>query len=261
MLQGACGNATLSAGGMVGLSDLLRSGQWLKLAKLVIELRERGHASLRGAASWAGSPMLPDWLRRRLSPELSDFDFSFSPVHPQQAAAYNLPQKRWQEFHGRDRSTEGFRRHMYEYYDIGFANVATTLGWQIECRDPTQDKRVFEYCYSIPIEQYLVGGQTRSLVRRAMRGRLPDSTLDRTTRGLQSADWFLTMGSRRKQMQEELLQLRKSSLANRLLDLDRLSKLLNDWPADGFDREPVIDSWCLALSRGLSVGNFIRQFE
>jgi asparagine synthase (glutamine-hydrolysing) len=94
-----------------------------------------------------------------------------------------------------------------------------------------------------------------------MRGRLPDSTLDRTTRGLQSADWFLTMGSRRKQMQEELLQLRKSSLANRLLDLDRLSKLLNDWPADGFDREPVIDSWCLALSRGLSVGNFIRQFE
>jgi asparagine synthase (glutamine-hydrolysing) len=261
LLQGACGNATISAGGLVGLSDLLRSGRWLALAQLVYSLRKRGHVSLHGAASWATGPILPEWLRRRLGPEMADFDFAFSPVHPAQAAAHNLREKTWKEFYGGKRTTHGFRRHMFEYYDAGFANAASTLGWGVELRDPTQDKRIFEYCFAIPIEQYLAGGQTRSLVRRAMRGHLPASTLARTTRGLQSADWFLTMGAQRRQMAEELARIRLSPTANRLLDLDRLDRLLDTWPGTGFERPEVSDSWQLALGRGLSVGNFIRQLE
>jgi asparagine synthase (glutamine-hydrolysing) len=261
MLHGACGNATISAGGMVGLGDLFRSGRWLTLARLVLALRKGGHASFRGAASWATAPVLPQWMRRRLGPEMAAFDLAFSPVHPEQAATHNLQERAWKEFYGADGSTEAFRRSMFEYFDGGFSNVATTLGWELELRDPTQDKRIFEYCFSIPIEQYLVGGQTRSLVRRAMRGYLPASTLARTTRGLQSADWFLTMGARRREMAEELARIRMSPLANRLLDLDRLGRLLETWPGEGFERASVSDSWHLALVRGLSVGNFIRQFE
>jgi asparagine synthase (glutamine-hydrolysing) len=192
---------------------------------------------------------------------VANFDFAFSPVNPKQAAEHDLKQKAWEEFYGADLSPEGFRRQMFDYYDPGFVNVSTTVAWQVELRDPTQDKRIFEYCFAIPVEQYLVGGQTRSLVRRAMRGYLPASTLARTERGLQSADWFMTMGARRKEMADELTRIRKSPVANRVLDLDRLQMLLDTWPEDGFERESVSDAWHLALSRGLSAGNFIRQFD
>jgi hypothetical protein len=37
--------------------------------------------------------------------------------------------------------------------------------------------------------------------------------------------------------------------------------LLDTWPSAGYEREEVSDAWHLALSRGLSAGNFIRQFD
>ena len=128
-------------------------------------------------------------------------------------------------------------------------------------RDPTQDKRVFEFCYSIPIEQFLAEGQTRSLVRRAMRGRIPESTLACRDRGLQAADWYMTMSARRPELLSELALIRLSPMANRLLDLDRLQRMLEHWPVSGLETQEVSHSWHLALSRGIAAGHFIRQFE
>jgi asparagine synthase (glutamine-hydrolysing) len=261
ILQGACGNATISFGGMIALSDLFIHGHWFKLARLARTLRKRGYASWRGAASFALGSVMPGSLRRRVNRELNEFSFAFSPVHPAQAATHNLIQKTKDEFFGSDTNPREFRRQMFEYYDTGFVNGAASLGWGVSLRDPTQDKRIFEFCFSIPIEQYLVGGQTRSLVRRAMKGRLPDATLACTTRGLQSADWFLTMGSRLDDMKQELRYIQNSPTARRLLDLDRLQILLEKWPADGFADSAISDSYNLALIRGLSAGNFIRHFE
>jgi asparagine synthase (glutamine-hydrolysing) len=94
-----------------------------------------------------------------------------------------------------------------------------------------------------------------------MKGRLPDATLACTTRGLQSADWFLTMGSRLDDMKQELQCIQKSPTAQRLLDLDRLQMLLETWPSNSFADNSISDSYNLALIRGLSAGNFIRHFE
>jgi asparagine synthase (glutamine-hydrolysing) len=124
-----------------------------------------------------------------------------------------------------------------------------------------QDKRVFEFCLAIPVEQYLAEGQSRSLVRRAMRDRLPAEILACTTRGLQGADWYLTMGSRRAEMADELRRIAESPTAQRLLDIKRLQHLLDTWPDSGYEEPSVSNSWHLALSRGLSAGNFIRHFE
>jgi len=261
MLQGACGNATISAGGLTGLSELFLQGKWLRLIQLIDQLREHGHTGLRNALSFATGPILPQWIRKLLSPELASFNFDFCPARPELVVSRGLREKTLAEFFGHDNSVAGFRRHMFDYYDVGFANGALSLGWDIEARDPTQDKRIFEFCYAIPIEQYLVGGQTRSLVRRAMKGSLPESTLACTDRGLQAADWYLTLGARRDQMAAELAAIRLSPAAHRLLDLERMSSLLETWPKDGFELEAVSDSWHLALVRGLSAGNFIRNFE
>ena len=61
LLQGVCGNATISFGGLVGLADLFRSGRWVTLGRQIRLLRAKGHTSWRGGASWAmgglGAPL------------------------------------------------------------------------------------------------------------------------------------------------------------------------------------------------------------
>ena len=261
LLQGVGGNATISFGGLIGLADLFRGGHWLRLLRLTRELRAGGYTSWRGAASWATGWIVPQWIRRRYHPEMRHFSLSYSAVHPQLAAEYRLEEKALAEFYGSETSTAAVRRSFYEYFDPGVHNAVAAAGWQIEQRDPTLDKRIFEFCFGIPIEQYLVGGQSRSIIRRAMEGRLPASTVRRTTRGLQAADWYLTVGAARPRLYAELTRMERSPLVRHVLDTARLRSLLDTWPASGYHTSEVNDAWHLALTRGIAAGSFLAQYD
>jgi len=261
LLQGAGGNATISFGGLIGLSELFRHGHWIRLVRLTHELRAGGYTSWRGAASWATGWIVPQWMRRLYHPDMRGFSLSFSAVHSQLAAKYRLEEKALAEFYGVESSAASVRRSFYEYFDPGVNNGAAAAGWQIEQRDPTLDKRIFEFCFGIPIEQYLVGGQSRSIIRRAMEGRLPESTLRRTTRGLQAADWYLTVGAARPQLSAELTRIERSPLVRHVLDTARLRSLLDTWPETGYHTSRVSDAWHLALTRGMAAGSFLAQYD
>jgi asparagine synthase (glutamine-hydrolysing) len=261
LLQGAGGNSTISFGGLIGLSDLFRRGQWTKLFRLTRELRAGGHTSWRGAASWATGWLVPSWLRRLYHPEMRNFSLDFTAVHPQLLSEFKLRKKALEEFYGVETTPASVRRSLYEYYDPGVHNAAAAAGWQIEQRDPTQDKRIFEFCFGIPIEQFLVGGQSRSLIRRAMQGRLPDSTLRRTTRGLQAADWYVTVRAALPQLSAELTRIERSPLARHIIDTARLRTLLDTWPRSGYHTSQVSDAWHLALTRGIAAGSFLADHD
>ena len=261
LLQGVSGNGTISFGGLIGLSDLFRRGRWFTLLRQTRELRAGGHTSWRGAAAWATGPVTPMWLRRLFDPEMRGFSFAFSPVHPDRAAEYHLKQRVQDGFFGAENSSAAVRRQMYEYFDPGVANAAAAAGWQIEQRDPTQDKRIYDFCYGIPMEQYLAGGQSRSLVRRAMQGRLPESTLKRTDRGLQAADWYLVVGAQRVRLLAELPRAERSPLVRHLIDTARLRTLLHTWPADGYHQPSVNEEWHLALTRGIAAASFLAEYD
>jgi asparagine synthase (glutamine-hydrolysing) len=239
---------------------MLRSGHWLKLLRLTRQLRAGGYTSWRGGASWATGWLVPQWLRRLYHPEMRGFSLSYTAVHPQLAAEYRLKEEALAQFYGVESSSESVRRSL-DFYDPGVNNGVAAAAWQVEQRDPTQDKRIFEFCLGIPIEQYLAGGQSRSLIRRAMQGRLPDSTLRRTTRGLQSADWYLTVAAARPQLSAELTRIERSPLACRVLDTARLRTLLDTWPSSGYHTAQVSDAWHLALTRGIAVGSFLAQYD
>jgi len=261
LLQGAGGNATISFGGLIGLSELFRHGHWIRLVRLTHELRAGGYTSWRGAASWATGWIVPQWMRRLYHPDMRGFSLSFSAVHSQLAAKYRLEEKALAEFYGVESSAASVRRSFYEYFDPGVNNGAAAAGWLVEQRDPTLDKRIFEFCFGIPIEQYLVGGQSRSIIRRAMEGRLPESTLRRTTRGLQAADWYLTVGAARPQLSAELTRIERSPLVRHVLDTARLRSLLDTWPETGYHTSQVSDAWHLALTRGMAAGSFLAQYD
>jgi len=261
LLSAAGGNSTISFGGLIGLSELFRRGRWIKLLRLTHELRAGGHTSWRGAAGWATGWIIPQRLLRLYHPTMRGFSMSYSAVHPQIAEQYALREHALAEFFGVDGSTDSVRCSLYEYYDPGIHNAAAAAGWQVEQRDATLDKRLYEFCFGIPIEQYLAGGQARSLIRRAMEGRLPQSTLRRTTRGMQSADWYMTLRAARPHLSVELTRIECSPLARHLLDIPRLRTLLDTFPDSGYHSSEVSDAWHLALTRGIAAGSFLAQHD
>lgn len=261
LLNGNCGNSTLSYDGMHAFSAWFRSGQWGTLARVARQLTSTGNASARSIVRNAVWPSLPFWLRRVTDPHMRGFSLDYSILHPEIARRLDLERTAFRDLNHNSPDGRTMLRTLLEYGDVADTPIAAQGGWQLDFRDPTYDRRIVEFCLTAPLEEFLRGGQQRSLARRAMAGRLPPSTLSRTQRGRQSADWYLNLGSVRGRMAAEVEHLQSSPLASRMLDLTRMHSLIENWPSDGFERLDVNRSHHIALTRGFSVGRFLMQYD
>jgi asparagine synthase (glutamine-hydrolysing) len=132
-------------------------------------------------------------------------------------------------------------------------------GWGVDVRDPTLDRRLVEFCLSIPLEEYLRGGVPRSLIRRAMFGRLPTAILQERRKGYQAADWHIGMTAGRETLAGEIERLAKLDVACKTLDIARMQRLVREWPAGSWSSNAVTAEYRLALLRGTSAGHFLRK--
>jgi asparagine synthase (glutamine-hydrolysing) len=141
--------------------------------------------------------------------------------------------------------------------------AATRLLHGLESRDPMADRRLFELCLSIPDEQFLYRGEPRALMRSAMAGIVPDEILDQRRRGIQSADWPERFATARSEFAAEMSRLEASPLANRILDLPRLRRVIDTWPATTreWHGRAARDGVLVTLSQAFGAGRFLRQFE
>jgi len=261
LLNGNCGNSTLSYEGLPALSTWFHSGEWATLARVAWQLRKAKSASLRLMLRHAVWPSLPFWLRRITDPHMRSFTLDYTPLRPEIVERMGLRRDALNDMAGISLDGRNALRTLLAYGDPSDTTVGPQGGWQLDSRDPTYDRRVVEFCLTVPLEEFVRGGQLRSLARRAMVDRLPSSTLNRTMRGRQSADWYLNLKAVRGRMAAEVERLRGSPLASRILDLQRMSSLIANWPSDGFERNEVISSYHITLTRGLSVGRFLMQYD
>ena len=250
LLQGTAGNATLSFehGGI--FRHLLRRGHWLSVLRTAKTLRNNGAMSFRASFRHAAG-----WPRVSSAPP----DLTFSPVHPDLLRTYDLLPRLADRLESDHLDLPQYRRRFFDIGDDGLVNAAVRDRFGIDLRDPTNDKRLWEFSYAIPPEQHVVGHHFRSLIRRAMRGRLPRATLLRYKRGMQSADWPHTLTSARPALLAELERIEAFAPAQSMLDLPRLRHLLTDWPTTGFDTPEIIASRHFALTRGIAAGYFLRS--
>ncbi len=261
LLSGSLGNATISYSGSDIIHESFRRGHWLKAFRQAVQLRRSGVSSGRDAASLTLFSVLPWTLRTRLDPSIRGVSLRDSAILPERGRTLNLVDqvRRYGSL-----SKSGLPPLMDSFFHanvLGDFDLMANSGWGIELRDPTADKRVFEFCASIPLEQYLVDKPGRSLIRRAMRGRLPDSTLDRRNRGLQSADWYESLTRVRAGLAAELVLLEGSPGARSLLDLDRLRSAVDRWPSSAREAEDQGMLYRAILPDGVAVGYFIRRCE
>lgn len=271
VLVGAMGNLTFSYDGNGYLPDLLMKGRWGTLARELWMGGPRARVFKRTFRQ-ALLPNLPAGLQKRLIAWRDGKDAdplqSWSPL----AEAYA---RRMQV---RERAAElGFDPDFLpaptpqEYRRRMLANAATESGDMqagldllhgLPTRDPTRHRPLLEFCFAIPVEQYLHRGTRRWLARRLLRGKVPDMVLRETRRGRQAADWSSRLRPRRAALLEELDFLAADPDVADRIDIARLRRALEEMPdddralrtADGVTLQ-------LALSRGLTTARLIRYIN
>ena len=78
----------------------------------------------------------------------------------------------------------------YALTQLGMFDTAMGMLHGLLIRDPSKDKRIVEFCASLPVEYYLLDSYERGMIRGFMKGIVPDDILfDLYRRGLQSADY------------------------------------------------------------------------
>lgn len=261
MLHGLSGNATVSADGWEAMTTWFRTGHWIKLFEFANNLRNRGELSFKASLVLATNGLMPRWLKKQIKPGARELNLNYTAVNPGIVQEYDLVEKAFQKRHGDLPSIRTQRARFFERFDPAPINAAVAARFGMENRDPLGDKRVFEFCFSIPIEQYAAQAQSRSLVRRAMKDRLPASTLARNVRGQQGADWYLTVAEALPDLRDEIPVIEQSPVARHFLDIERLKKLTNTWPDTGHELPAIMDSWNYALTRGVALGYMIRKSD
>jgi asparagine synthase (glutamine-hydrolysing) len=262
ILEGGAGNGTISWETHAIFSRFFRKGQWGKLLKTAYLLRKHGGTSVRQVTKATFGDLLPGWGHRLLVPA-SRLNNPYSPLaHPDLIRRSALPQKISDYMFGNTISRLADEHAIYlAEADHGPVHAAVQGAVKMEVRDPTADKRLYDFCFSIPPEQYIVGGHSRSLARRAMKGRLPEATLARYNRGLQGADWYIAMQEALPSLREEVSLQERSPAARLFLDFPKMQNLLNSWPESGYHTAEVVSVWHTTLTRAISMGYFLRSHD
>jgi asparagine synthase (glutamine-hydrolysing) len=115
------------------------------------------------------------------------------------------------------------------FSQTGSAETKISLYNGIARRDPTKDKRVIEFCCKLPLNQFFMQGQERSLIRRAMVDILPDKVrLNYNIKGIQSADWVQRLQPEWKSMCKELECMLQRGTFKYYIDANKVKKVIND---------------------------------
>jgi asparagine synthase (glutamine-hydrolysing) len=262
ILDGTGGNGTISWETQAIFSDYFRKGRWIKLAKTAYRLRKNGGTSIRAATRATLGDLLPPWAHRLLIPK-AQLQNPYSPLaNPELIRRQALQEKMSSLMCGTIASNLAADHALYiEQADFGPIHAAIQAVANIDLRDPTADKRVYDFCFGIPAEQYLVGGHSRSLARRAMKERLPDAMVKRYSRGLQGADWYLAVKDALPSLKQEVLLQEQSPEARRTVDLPKVFNLLDNWPESGYHTPEVFTKWHSRLTRAISMGYFLRTHD
>ncbi len=235
LLTGQMGNAVLSWWGRPRAAQRLR--RWTR-AGAAIRARIRRRADESAQVPWR----------------------SYSSIHPAFARDVRLaevmveaghdPHLRWP-----GRSDRDARLALLKPRTSPIGAFWSHLGraFEVEVRDPCQDRQLLECSWSLPPHLWN-DGQPRAVIRRVMEGRVPDVVRRHPGGHYQSADLALRLRACQAALYEALEEIAGSPLAASVVDLARcrdiVDRLQSFHPPDGRETKAV-------LMRGIEAGLFL----
>jgi asparagine synthase (glutamine-hydrolysing) len=253
MLTGEAGNFTISAGlGVDTLGDLVHSGAWGRWRREARALRRRGDFSWLQMLNASFGSWLPESLYARLRgrrPELPPF------VAP---AWQDAMRRQLEAADGDVRPPRDSAARRWKYLrtaDPGNYRKRSLAEWGVEERDPTNDRRLVDFCFSLPPEALLDGGVRRPALRQALSGRVPASLLDQRLRGQQMPDWYEQI--RGDEVRAFARDSAASGAAGSVIDLAAVNEAARTWPTSGWEDRPIIYLYRMQLLRTLAAAGFV----
>ncbi len=186
LLDGVGGDQLFQCGDIF-LADLLRGGQWLEAVHQV-RRPDRTHDWAR-LKTWGVEPLLPAWWRaRRARQQNRLFTQDYLERLPPRWFRHSF--LREHQLLERERAARPLRRTSsfvmaeaqayieFAYFPRVFALLSGFVADAgLELRSPLLDQRLVRFALQRPWSDRVDGAETKNLLRRAMRGRLPDSVL------------------------------------------------------------------------------------
>ncbi|MDD5597012.1 MAG: asparagine synthase-related protein [Victivallaceae bacterium] len=257
-LVGRGGNVTVSFCGQgdhsKGLADLIRNFDYLRLFY--------GKDKIKMWAKALFPEMIVNVGRqfRRRPFRLSEDWRNFSAINPVFAEKLGIADI--QPFTEDAMIFKDFRRAKFENYFRGIgadfhSGVQSEYG--LRTADPTYDKKLLEFCFGIPDDQYRRYGVSRFLIRRAFNGKMPETTLWNQNRGLQAADLVLRVAAESGRVENIIGKLKNSEAAREILDLEKMTVILSR--IQGEKNFNIFLQAGNILLRGLMVGLFLLRHE
>ena len=268
VLNGGGGNLGLSWEGRGAFAHWATSGHWRTLLRELWAIAPGIKPFSRAFLSRVAVPLGPDWLWRlytRVKYGAAQETWQrYSLLNPDLARSLKL-ESRAEELDVQLRRLSDYREIRAKYLASDDAEGAelcrmarSTYG--IDYRSPLQDRRLLEWCLSVPEEQYWRNGKPRWLMRRIMAGRLPEAVVGNRSRGSPGADWHYQMTRQLPLIREQVEVLSGDADVAALIDFPRIRKMLDDWPkltpVDADD--PLSYLLPAALPHALAVGQYIR---
>lgn len=268
LLGGQIGNFTISWAGWSQVVEHFLRGHLLRTFRHWRQFyRHSPFSHFTSARKLLLDPVAPDrialWSDRRRRPHRIAPWHDHAPIQPEFASEMRVEARAAKVGHDflyrMQRGERAAGLTMIDY--IGDWQAAEMALHGVEIRDPTADLDVVAYCFGVPPEQYLAEDVHRSLIRRAMWGRLPELVLTNRLMGNQAADWYEKLEVKRGELMAQVAELASSPLASRVIDIPRLQRALESWPADGWHTRQIVEEYQLALTRGIAGGRFLRWIE
>jgi len=269
LLNAGFGNHTFSYSGFGRLSQLFKTGQWLKLRRELHLLRKKGYNTRHLMIADVIKPSLPDWYchwrirqKAKQAPSWEQFSAVDKNYARETGAQDRLQEQQnvrayWDYWSSWRQRSEPFQLAR----QIAQGGGADVL-YGFDQRDPSGDRRVAEFCLALPERFYLRDGVNRRLVRCGMRHFLPRSIVDEHKIGLQDADWFARVERNREQIKQRYRQFREDPDVSQLFDIEKIDEMWAEFDATDWRTAPRRKAvrMQLALLGPLHAGSYVRWF-
>ena len=249
LLTGANGNFSISLGGMGALADVAREngvGGWWRIANttdapwrtilnqsfghsLPKPVHRLIHRKLVGAPAHQEYPLFKPALRDRMRGAATVAD---------------------------TRPPASYRSTIQQLYrPLDYADRLGLALHDIDLRDPTADRRLIEFCLSLPADQIVGAHGQRPIYDRAFADRVPEAVRTSPIKGFQGADWFEIYDP--EEIRAGFRRYSANSLVRELIELEQIDPILDSWPTVSGYRRASYDLYANHVMLALALASFV----
>jgi asparagine synthase (glutamine-hydrolysing) len=261
LLNGQRGNWTVSWGPAIDYqANLMRKFKFLRFYKEISEYSANVGVTKSRVLSVVSKKMystINKSKKQEILPSMISSDFA------EKTSVYETLHRHEIDLTGTLTDSYEIKKKQFEqlfYWNItGTYSSKLSIQHSVWDRDPTNDLRVVNFCLSVPEEQYVQNGFSRSLIRRSTKGILPDSIrLNQRTRGVQGADGIHRMMPVWREFIQELEELTKDSLVADVMNIPAIKSAIDTYK-HGPRPEQVYDLDFRLLMRSLIFYRFMKK--